>query len=89
MSRYLVDGMNVIGSKPDGWWRDRRKAMQRLVASLDEFAAGHPGDTATVVLDGAPFDIKSESTEVLFASRRGPDAADDDIARLAGRATSS
>ena len=32
----LVDGNNVMGSRPDGWWRDRRRAMQRLV---DEVAA--------------------------------------------------
>jgi hypothetical protein len=29
----LVDGNNVMGSRPDGWWRDRRAGMQRLVTS--------------------------------------------------------
>src|SRR5688500_15194125 len=32
---WLVDGNNVMGAKADGWWRDRPRAMQRLVDSLD------------------------------------------------------
>ncbi len=79
---WLVDGMNVIGSRPDGWWRDRRGAMRRLVAQLDEFAASLD-EPLTVVLDGAPFDLAGERVEVSFARRRGPNAADDDIAELA------
>ena len=57
--------------------------MKRLVTQLDEFAAQHPGDEVTVVLDGKPFDIDADRANVMFASRRGPNAADDDIARLA------
>ena len=79
-SRLIVDGMNVIGSRPDGWWRDRRGAMRRLVGSLERY--DFDGDVL-VVLDGAPFDLSSDRVEVRFASRRGPDAADDDIAAIA------
>jgi uncharacterized protein YaiI (UPF0178 family) len=83
VSRYLVDGMNVIGSRPDGWWRDRRAAMRRLVESLERFAE-RSGDDVTVVFDGAPFDIPDvKAVDVEFATRRGRNAADDDIARLA------
>ena len=32
------------------------------------------------MFDGKPFDDRSDSVEVAFASRRGPNAADDDIA---------
>src|ERR1700685_627690 len=32
--RWLVDGMNVIGTRPDGWWRDRHRAMVNLVDLL-------------------------------------------------------
>jgi uncharacterized protein YaiI (UPF0178 family) len=35
-----------------------------------------------VVFDGSPFDLDADGVEVLFASRRGRDAADDDIVRL-------
>ncbi|MBN1528624.1 MAG: hypothetical protein JW895_06155 [Thermoleophilaceae bacterium] len=77
MTRWVVDGMNVIGSRPDGWWRDRRAAMRRLVEDL-----GGLGEPVIVVLDGTPFDIDAGPVDVRFASRRGPDAADDDIAAL-------
>ena len=80
MARWLVDGMNVIGSKPDGWWRDRRGAMKRLVAELESL----DGEVA-VVFDGQPFEIASDLVDVAFASRSGRNAADDDIAaRVAG-----
>ena len=36
--RWLVDGMNVIGSRPDGWWRDRGAAKERLLDELDGLA---------------------------------------------------
>ncbi|PNG19000.1 NTP pyrophosphohydrolase, partial [Streptomyces cahuitamycinicus] len=26
----VVDAANVVGSVPDGWWRDRRGAAERL-----------------------------------------------------------
>ena len=35
MTRWLVDGMNVIGSRPTGWWRDRPRAMRELVKDLN------------------------------------------------------
>jgi predicted RNA-binding protein with PIN domain len=80
--RWVVDGMNVIGSRPTGWWRDRPGAMRTLVDELKEFA-GKSGEPVTVILDGKPFDLEGgEDVTVRFASRRGPDAADDDIAAL-------
>jgi len=80
--RWLVDGMNLIGSRPTGWWRDRPAAMRELVEELEAFATA-TGEPVTVVFDGRPFEIDEGPVEVVFASRRGPDAADDDIARLA------
>jgi predicted RNA-binding protein with PIN domain len=72
--------MNVIGSRPDGWWRDREGAMRRLVGELAGFAAEHE---VTVVFDGRKLDLEPPNgVEVLFASRRGRNAADDDIAEL-------
>ena len=82
-NRLIVDGMNVIGSRPDGWWRDRRGAMRRLVAALERYATDHDDQPVIVVLDGAPFDVgETERVDVRFASRRGPNAADDDIVEL-------
>jgi predicted RNA-binding protein with PIN domain len=82
--RWLIDGMNVIGSRPTGWWRDRPGAMRKLAARLDRFAA-RTGDGVTVIFDGAPFELEAKGVDVRFASRRGRDAADDDIARVAGQ----
>jgi uncharacterized protein YaiI (UPF0178 family) len=74
--------MNVIGSRPTGWWRDRPGAMRELVGELRAFAE-RSGDPVTVVLDGDPFELEGGGgVTVLFASRRGPNAADDDIAAL-------
>ena len=74
--------MNVIGSRPTGWWRDRRGAMRSLTEQLQRFAE-RSGDEVAVVFDGEPFDLDSATVSVAFASRRGRNAADDDIARLA------
>ncbi len=39
----LIDAANVVGSVPDGWWRDRRGATERLHARLSPLAnAGLP-----------------------------------------------
>jgi len=81
VTRWIVDGMNVIGSRPTGWWRDRPRAMRELVERLRELE-----EPVTVVFDGRPFELDGEGVEVVFASRRGRDAADDDITALVARA---
>ena len=80
--RWLVDGMNVIGSRPTGWWRDRPGAMRALVEELDgvrraQRRAGDGGARRQAVRAGG-----RPGVTVQFASRRGPNAADDDIAAL-------
>ena len=82
MSRWIVDGMNLIGSRPTGWWRDRPGAMRGLVDELNAFAE-RSGDSVTVVFDGRRFELEGDPrVSVEFASRRGRNAADDDIAAL-------
>ena len=78
--RLVVDAMNVIGSRPTGWWRDRRGAMRGLVEELAEYAAA-TGEPVTVVLDSRPFPIDAERVDVRFASP-GRDAADDAIVEM-------
>jgi uncharacterized protein YaiI (UPF0178 family) len=79
--RRLIDAMNVIGSKPDGWWRDREGAVRRLVDEVRAWAAEEP---VTVVLDFGPDDLLGTvgSVTVVRAPRRGRNAADDEIVRL-------
>ena len=80
MRRWLVDGMNVVGSRPDGWWRDRPGAMRALAEKLATFAEAEDEPVA-VVFDGRPFEVDAGPVEVSFAPTRGPNAADDEIAR--------
>jgi predicted RNA-binding protein with PIN domain len=85
--RLIVDGMNVIGSRPDGWWRDRRGAMRALVESLAAYVA-ETGDDVTVVFDARPFDLVETlpaGLRVEFAPAPARDAADDEIVRLLER----
>lgn len=81
MMRWLVDASNVIGSRPDGWWRDRDAAALRLIEALRGFAGS--GDDVVVVLDAGPASWagRDGALEVAIAPRRGRDAADDEIAR--------
>jgi predicted RNA-binding protein with PIN domain len=81
MTRWLVDASNVIGSKPDGWWRDREGAAQRLLDALRTLAGDE--DDVVVVLDAGPAEWAGRDgpLEVAIAPRRGRDAADDEIAR--------
>lgn len=73
--------MNVIGSRPDGWWRDRAAAKRALVEGLQRYAAD-AGDEVTVVFDGRPIELDGEEdcVHVRFAPH-----ADDAIAALAGQ----
>ncbi len=76
--------MNVIGTRPDGWWRDRDAAMARLVDLLERFAAA-TGDDVTVVFERKPNPpLRSSVIEIAHATKRGPDAADFEIARRVG-----
>ncbi len=79
--RWIVDGMNVIGSRPDGWWKDRGRAMVALVDSLDRWASVQ-GDHVTVVFERPPATaITSSVIEIAYAPKAAADSADDEIVR--------
>ncbi|EZP29407.1 NUDIX domain-containing protein [Microbacterium oleivorans] len=83
----LVDAANVVGSVPDGWWRDRAGAASRLLGRLDGFsrtgvAAAEfslPGDTwyptVVAVLEGEARSAPDGSgfVEVVRADAAGDD----------------
>ena len=77
----LVDGNNVMGSRPDGWWRDRPAAMQRLVSSLDDLVAA-TGEEVHVVFDGPRRELRAVRVRVSFAPH-----ADDALAEHAAPGT--
>ncbi|MDQ1515956.1 MAG: hypothetical protein QOE80_1786 [Actinomycetota bacterium] len=85
VERYLVDGMNVIGSRPDGWWRDLDAAVVRLARCLAGWAAAE-GHDVTVVFDGRPppelDEVDIGGLQVAFAGKGRP--ADDEIVRRVG-----
>ncbi|MEU3286533.1 NTP pyrophosphohydrolase [Streptomyces longwoodensis] len=84
----IVDGANVVGSVPDGWWRDRRGAAERL---RDLLAArglpGHDGPVEVVlVVEGAARGVASvPGVQVESAPGSGDDHMVDLVARSPGR----
>ncbi|WP_199809912.1 NTP pyrophosphohydrolase [Streptomyces sp. NRRL F-5126] len=90
MTLLIVDGANVVGSVPDGWWRDRHGAAERLRDALAVAAAegrgvpGHAGPLETVlVVEGAARGVESvPGVRVMPAAGSG----DDLIVELAAEA---
>ncbi|MEQ9093930.1 MAG: NYN domain-containing protein [Miltoncostaeaceae bacterium] len=81
---WFVDASNVVGSRPDGWWRDRDGASRRLHRALSQFARERD-EAVVMVLDGPvgglePGPTGGLSIAVAPAARR--DAADDEIVGL-------
>lgn len=71
----VVDGANVVGSRPDGWWRDRAGAARRL---HDRLATAHlPYDEVVLVLEGAARAARAIGTgrgvETVHADGSGDD----------------
>jgi hypothetical protein len=50
MRVLIVDGANVVGSRPNGWWRDRAGAAQRLHQAIAATDLGY--DVVVLVLEG-------------------------------------
>ena len=73
--------MNVVGTRPDGWWKDRNGAMLRLVDLLERWAAAED-EEVTVVFERPPsVPIHSTVIEVAHGPRARPHSADDEIVR--------
>ncbi|GAB4588127.1 hypothetical protein [Nocardia sp. IFM 10818] len=87
----VVDAANVVGSRPDGWWRDRAGAARRLllaVATLRD-RLDYPVDVI-VVLEGAakaadPEGAGVDGVRVLLADGSGDDAIADTVAAAAAQ----
>jgi predicted RNA-binding protein with PIN domain len=82
----IIDGNNVMGSRPDGWWRDRAAAAIRLADAIAAWADG--SRSVVIVFDGhAPAGHATRpGIDVRYADRPGRDAADDLIAELVATA---
>jgi 8-oxo-dGTP diphosphatase len=96
----IVDAANVMGSRPDGWWRDRAGAVRRLCDQIEELALG--GVTRlpesvpvpaidrwfpqfVVVLEGAAAAMVDSGTVGQPRIVRARGSGDDEIVRQAAR----
>jgi len=92
----LVDAANVVGSVPNGWWRDRVGATRRLRDALAAVAtnglAGGPEDLTApldvvLVVEGAARPVADEGdrdgVSVVAADGSGDDAIVDLVAAAA------
>lgn len=81
----VVDGANVVGSRPDGWWKDRAGAAARLHARL--VGADHLAAHIVLVLEGGARPGVSRgvtgTVEVVHAEGEGDDQIVAEIARAA------
>jgi 8-oxo-dGTP diphosphatase len=97
----VVDAANVVGSRPDGWWRDRVGAARRLLAACGALASGglaaadvphglgglleHCWPTVVVVVEGAARAAAHDAPDAVRAVS-APGSGDDAIVDVAGAA---
>jgi hypothetical protein len=97
MTVVLVDAANVVGTRPDGWWRDRAGATTRLLGRL-AFLPGRllpvPGcgpvvvRDVVVVVEGAAREVPApDGMRLVRARGSGDDALAAEAARLAADGT--
>lgn len=80
--RWIVDGMNVIGTRPDGWWKNRRRAMIGLVDHLERWASAEGNDVTVVFERPTSPPIRSSVISIGHAPKAAANSADDEIVRL-------
>ena len=73
----IVDGANVVGSRPDGWWRDRAGAARRLRDQLSTAALPH--DEVVLVLEGQARRGSPAGQEGRLRTVHAPGSGDDAI----------
>jgi predicted RNA-binding protein with PIN domain len=85
----VVDAANVVGSRPNGWWRDRGAAAATLCRQLTEaIEAGRLDAPVVVVLEGAARRGLGEHEQgglrVVHAAGSGDDRIAELVAQAAG-----
>ena len=74
----VIDAANVVGSRPDGWWKDRPGATRTLVAQVRAgVALGALTAPVVVVVEGAArpgaAEGVAEGVQVVHAPGHGDD----------------
>lgn len=81
----LVDAANVVGSRPDGWWKDRPGAARRLVEQLRaNTIAGVLEPPVVVVVEGRARSGIDEGDADGVRVLHAPGSGDDLLVELAG-----
>jgi hypothetical protein len=76
----VVDAANVVGSRPDGWWRDRPGAALRLQARL---VAAEPATEVVLVVEGAARHGPTEGVDGPVRTVHATGSGDDAIVEVA------
>jgi predicted RNA-binding protein with PIN domain len=80
----VVDGANVVGSRPDGWWKDRAGAARRLHERL--VVADLSYDDVVLVLEGAARGGAPVGRDGHLATVHARESGDDEIVAQASAA---
>ena len=83
----VVDAANVVGSRPDGWWKDRPGAARRLHEQL--LVADLPYDEVVLVLEGAAKAAakpgRDNHVRIVHAKASGDDAIVEEVRKARER----
>ena len=79
MTVLLVDAANVVGARPDGWWRDRAGATVRLLSRLAHADLTAPDGSriteVVAVVEGQARNVPApDGVRVIRAEGSGDDA---------------
>ena len=77
MRVLVVDAANVVGSRPDGWWKDRAAATRRLHERILVAELGH--DQVVLVLEGQARGAARRGTDGHVRVAHAPGHGDDAI----------
>jgi hypothetical protein len=85
----LIDAANVVGSRPDGWWRDRPGAARAFVERVHSATgAGRLATPVIVVLEGAARGGVQAGTTDGVTVLHAPGSGDDTLLAVAADADS-
>jgi predicted RNA-binding protein with PIN domain len=73
----VVDGANVVGSRPNGWWRDRASAAARLHRAMAAADLDH--DVVVLVLEGDATRGQPAGQHGVIRTVHAPGSGDDAI----------
>jgi hypothetical protein len=70
MLHLVVDAANVVGSRPDGWWRDRAGAARRLAGSIVAVLVSRPEDLVELLEGTTPSTAETAGSDLRVAAVR-------------------